>query len=167
MPQNTTAAAIMTKKLHKLSPDTSVMDAVAMLLKQKISGAPVVDGNGALVGILSELDCVNHICHCAMTDSPPLDVADLMTKDIYTVGPETTLLTLAHVFSTKRYRRLPVVDSNGRLLGQLSRRDLMRALFEIMKVQQSKNTGPLYLSAIYDSDEAPAHLSGSSPSTSS
>ena len=162
MPQNTTAADIMTKKLHTLTPDTGVMDAVAMLLKNKISGAPVVDKQGALVGILSELDCVNHIGHCAMTSAPPLDVADLMTKEIQTVSPETTLLTLAHIFTTKRYRRLPVVNAQGRLLGQLSRRDLMRALFEIMKVQQSKHTGPLYLSAIYDSDQAPARVSGSS-----
>ncbi len=160
MPQTTTAADIMTKRLHTLSPQISVMDAVAMLLKNKVSGAPVVDDKGALVGILSELDCVNHIGHCAMTNAPPLEVGDLMTKDIQTVTAETTLLTLAHIFTTKRYRRLPVVNAQGRLLGQLSRRDLMRALFEIMKVQQNTHTGPLYFSAIYDHDEAPARLSG-------
>lgn len=157
MPNKTTAADIMTKKLHTLSPTDNVMDAVAMLLKNKVSGAPVVD-KGRLVGILSELDCVNHVGHCAMTNSPPLDVGDLMTKEIVTVPPDTTLLTLAHIFTTKRFRRLPVVDEQGQLLGQLSRRDLMKALFEIMKVQQSSKSKPLYLSAVVDSSDVPARL---------
>ena len=159
MPTTTTASDIMTKKLYTLAPEMNVMDAVPMLLKHKISGAPVVDAKGNLVGILSELDCVNHIGECAMTNAPPQSVRDLMTKDLTTVPPETTLLTLAHIFTTKRYRRLPVVDRQGRLLGQLSRRDLMRALFEIMKVGQSRNARPLYLSAIYDQDQMPARLS--------
>ena len=162
MPSNTTAADIMTRKLFTLNPEMSVMDAAQLLLRQKVSGAPVLNEKKELVGILSELDCVNHISHCAMTNSPPRPVGELMTTKLETVGPDTTLLTLAHIFTTKRYRRLPVVDAQGRLLGQLSRRDLMRALFEIMQVQQSKNTGPLYLSAIYESDQAPARIAGSS-----
>ena len=160
MPNKSTAADIMTKKLISVTPQTDVMDAVDLLLKNKISGAPVVDHRGRLVGILSELDCVNHISHCAMTNTPPDVVGELMTKELTTVAPETTLLTLAHIFTTKRYRRLPVVSAQGQLLGQLSRRDLMRALFEIMKVQRSKNTGPLYLSAVVDRDQAPARIVG-------
>lgn len=158
MPDRTTAARIMTRKLITLTPEMSVMDAVALLLKHQISGAPVIDASGSLVGILSELDCANHISHCAMNGVPPGDVDDLMTRNVETVGPDTTLLTLAHLFSTKRYRRLPVLDSAGVLVGQVSRRDLMRALFDIMRVSQRRESGPLYLSAIYDIDQAPAKL---------
>ena len=158
MPEKTTAGQIMTTKLVTLSPKDNVMKAVEVLLKYKISGAPVVNEDGALVGILSELDCVNDIINSAMTNELPSAVEDRMTKDVLTVGPDATLLSVGHIFSTKRYRRLPVVDATGRLLGQLSRRDLMRALYDIMRVRQNKKSGPLYLSAIYGSDEAPAKI---------
>ena len=159
MPKSTTAADIMTTKLVTVTPTMNVMEAAALLLKHKISGAPVVDDSGSLVGILSELDCAAHICHRAVENLPPLEVSELMTKDVETVPPETTLLTLADIFTTKRYRRLPVVDADGRLIGQLSRRDLLRALLKIMSKQQGHEPSLLYLSAVLD--EAPAKIRGS------
>lgn len=152
------AKDIMTSDLVTVAPEMTVMDAVGLLLKHKISGAPVMDAKRRLVGIMSELDCVNHISHSAMNGVPPKRVEDLMTRDVKTVPPETNLLTLVHHFSHHRYRRLPVVDDEGTLLGQISRRDLLRALYETMQVQQKRKEGPLYLSAIYGSDEAPARL---------
>jgi CBS domain-containing protein len=126
------------------------------LLKHKISGAPVVDDKGSLVGILSELDCVNHMCHRATENLPPLDVHELMTRDVVTIAPQASLLTLADLFAKKRYRRFPVVDEDGRLIGQVSRRDLLRALNDIMRKRTDDDPGPLYLSAIHD--EAPAKV---------
>lgn len=159
MPKNTTAADIMTKRLVTVTPSMNVMEAVELLLRNKISGAPVVDDKGALVGIVSELDCVNHMAHRAVEQLPPREIEDLMTREVRTVTPHTTLLTLADIFTTKRYRRLPVVDeSTGRLLGQVSRRDLLRALYEIMSEKPTQDIAPLYLSAV--SDEAPAKVRG-------
>lgn len=158
MPNKTRADEIMRKQLVTVSPEMSVMDAVAVLLKNQISGAPVVDAKGGLVGIMSELDCVNHISHSAMNGVPPKSVEDLMTPNVETVPPDATMLTLVHIFAHKRYRRLPVVDESGALLGQISRRDVMKALFEMMKVEKDRKDGPLYLSAIYDGDQAPARL---------
>ncbi len=158
MRDSTVAGQIMTKDLVTVRPDMTVMEAVGVLLKHQISGAPVMDANRRLVGIMSELDCVNHISHSAMNGVPPEQVEDLMTRDVKTVSPDATLLTLVHHFTKYRYRRLPVVDEEGTLLGQISRRDLMRALYELMQVQQKRKEGPLYLSAIYGSDEAPARL---------
>lgn len=158
MPQNTTAADIMTRDLVTVHPDTNVLEAVDRLLEHKISGAPVVDETGHLVGILSELDCVKHMCSRAMENLPPLEVSELMTREVQTVTPDTNLLTLAHIFTTKRYRRLPVVDPQGHLLGQLSRRDLLKALQDIMTRQTKGEAAPLYLSAIYD--QAPAKVRG-------
>ena len=160
MPKNTTAADIMTTRLITLKPEMNVMVAVKLLLKNKISGAPVVDESGALVGILSELDCVTHICHQAIEQLPPLTVGQLMTAEVETVLPDTKLTTLADIFSTKRFRRLPVVDKQGRLRGQVSRRDLLKALDDLMAVRNRDEPGPLYLSAVLD--EAPASVRGSS-----
>ncbi len=158
MPNKTTAGEIMRKKLMTVTPDMSVMEAVGLLLKHQFSGAPVLDDKGALVGIMSELDCVNHISDAAMNGVPPKQVEDLMTTEVETVGPDTTLLTLVHIFSQRRFRRLPVVDSSGKLLGQISRRDLMAALYDKMKAEQKKKDGPLYLSAL--GDKAPSKVLG-------
>lgn len=148
----------MNSRLVTVSPQMSVMEAVGLLLKHRISGAPVTDENNNLVGIMSELDCVNHISHSAMNGVPPKLVADLMKTDVKTVSPDTSLLTIAHIFNETRFRRLPVVDEEGRLLGQISRRDLMRTLYEMMKHERKRQEGPLYLSAIYDTDQAPAKI---------
>ncbi|MEL6186357.1 MAG: CBS domain-containing protein [Myxococcota bacterium] len=156
MPQTKTAADIMTTRLVTLKPEMNVMVAVKLLLRHNISGAPVVDGQGGLIGILSELDCVNHIVHRAMENLPPLEVSQLMTKEVYTVLPGTTLPTLADLFTTKRFRRLPVVDKKGKLRGQVSRRDLLRGLDELMLVRNRDEPGPLYLSAL--DNEAPAKV---------
>jgi CBS domain-containing protein len=156
MPDKTYARDFMRKQLVTVTPEMSVMDAVGVLLKNKFSGAPVLDDGGNLVGIMSELDCVNHISDAAMNGVPPKRVEDLMTRDVETVSPDATMLTLVHIFAQKRFRRVPVVDDSGRLLGQISRRDLMEALYEKMKVAQKKKDGPLYLSAV--SDQAPASV---------
>ncbi len=158
MPENTKAADIMQRKLITIPPNKNVMEAVEILLKNKISGAPVVDSNGKLVGILSELDCANEIINSAMMNTSPPDVADIMSTEVFTVRPDENMLTIAHLFTTKGYRRLPVVDEQGRLLGQLSRRDLMRAMYEAMKRRDNKRPKPLYLSAIYDSGDMPAQV---------
>ncbi len=158
MPDKTRAREIMRTKLVTVKPDANVMEVVEVLLKNQISGAPVLDAKGNLIGIVSEFDCMNSISHSAMTGVPPKPVSDLMTRDVETVGPDTTLLTMVHIFGQKRYRRLPVVDASGRLLGQISRRDLMRALYQKMRSQMKRKDGPLYLSAIYDSDQAPAKI---------
>ncbi|MEO1172038.1 MAG: CBS domain-containing protein, partial [Myxococcota bacterium] len=79
----------MNTKIITVSPDMSVMDAVGLLLKHSISGAPVTDAQGNLVGIMSELDCVNHISHSAMNGVPPKQVVDLMKTEVETVAPDT------------------------------------------------------------------------------
>jgi len=166
MPSETTAADIMRRKLVSFRPDTPVMDAVASLLEHAISGAPVLDDERRLAGILSELDCASHLVQCIMFSEPAGIVGDLMTKDVETVPPDCTLLTLAHHFKERRVRRLPVVDEHNRLLGQVSRRDLMRALFEKAKPRHRRGPKPLYLSAVYGTEDLPADLDPSSPSKS-
>lgn len=156
MPKKTTAGQIMTTRLITVTPEMNVMQAVKLLLKHRISGAPVVDQDRNLVGILSELDCINHITHRIVERLPPLEVGQLMTKSVETVPPDATLMTLADIFTTKRFRRLPVVDDKRRLLGQVSRRDVLWALDELTAVRNREDPGPLYLSAV--ADEAPAKI---------
>jgi len=118
---------IMTKKLITFQPDMRVLAAIESLLKHKISGAPVVDENGNLVGVLSEIDCMSTIIQDLYYSDSGGSVEDFMSTEITTVNSEMGLVDLAEIFQKKHFRRLPVVD-NGILVGQVSRRDVLKAI---------------------------------------
>jgi len=129
---NRTAADIMTEKVVTLSPDTNVYAAMRTLLKKKISGAPVVDKNGTIVGILSEKDCLKVVTAEAFDGVPEGTVASYMTRTVNFVDPSVSIYDVINRFLQNHFRRLPVVDRNGRLLGQVSRRDVL-AVIESMR----------------------------------
>jgi len=118
---------IMTKKLITFQPDMRVLAAIESLLKHKISGAPVVDENGNLIGVLSEIDCMSTIIQDLYYSDSGGSVEDFMSTEITTVNSEMGLVDLAEIFQKKHFRRLPVVD-NGILVGQVSRRDVLKAI---------------------------------------
>lgn len=118
----------MTKNLVTFKPETDVYIAVDYLLAHKISGAPVVDGAGALVGIFSESDCLRSSIQSTYHEGQGGGaVQDYMTKNVDVVDPEADIISIAELFITKKRRRLPVVE-RGRLVGQISRRDILRAM---------------------------------------
>ena len=118
---------IMTKKLITFQPDMRVLAAIESLLKHKISGAPVVNENGNLVGVLSEIDCMSTIIQDLYYSDSGGSVEDFMSTEITTVNSEMGLVDLAEIFHIKHFRRLPEVD-NGILVGQVSRRDVLKAI---------------------------------------
>jgi CBS domain-containing protein len=120
----------MSGKLITFSPDTDVLDAIHELLQYRIAGAPVVDDHGNLVGMLSEFDCMKVVLSSAYHHEPGGPVADLMVRDVKTVDADMSVIDLAQLFMQSRFRRYPVLDGN-RLVGQISRRDVLRALVEI------------------------------------
>jgi CBS domain-containing protein len=121
------ASEIMQRRLHTVSADASVEEAIRSLLKKHHSGAPVVDAAGKLVGVLSEYDCVAVLARAATDKWPAGRVSDRMTTEIETVPPTEDVLALSTRFSQGRHRRLLVVE-DGRLVGLISRRDLLSAL---------------------------------------
>lgn len=141
------ARDMMVRKLHTVRPETAVYDAIRMLLDRRVSGAPVVDASGKLVGILSERDCIQSVMR-AIDGLPPATVERVMSKDLITVEEDADFLSVAHVFLTKSVRRIPVVDEAGKLLGQISRRDLLKAAAEVFDEAPSREAAVLYLSAL-------------------
>ena len=117
----------MARTLVTFKPDTPVLDAVHVLVKNRIAGAPVVDDEGNLVGMLSELDCMKVALQAGYHGEYGGPVRDYMSDGVQTVNAEMSIVDLAEVFIDKRYRRFPVTDKN-RLVGQISRRDVLRAL---------------------------------------
>ena len=111
-----TAADIMTRSVVTLLLTSDIYDAVRTLLKHKISGAPVVDENQKLVGVLSEKDCLKVLVGAALEGLPEGRVSDYMTRDVETIGPSSSLYEVVHRFISRPYRRLPVVDDTGRVI---------------------------------------------------
>ena len=71
-----------------------------------------------------------------------------MSKDVVSVGPGTGILQVAHLFLRKRLRRIPVVDADGVLLGQVRRRDLLKRAVSIFEGAKTREAALLYLSAL-------------------
>jgi CBS domain-containing protein len=112
------------------NPDTDVLDAIHELVRHRIAGAPVVDDYGNIVGMLSELDCMKVALTAGYHGEMGGPVSEFMTVDTITVDAEMSIIDLAQQFLDLGFRRYPVVLEN-RLVGQISRRDVLRALGEL------------------------------------
>lgn len=117
----------MAKTLVTFTPEMDVLDAVHQLVTHRIAGAPVVDDAGNLVGILSELDCLRVTLNAGYHGRWGGPVSEFMSSDVKTVDADMSIVDLAQVFLDSGFRRFPVMDGN-RLVGQISRRDVLRAL---------------------------------------
>ena len=117
----------MARTLVTFKPDTEVLDAIHELVKHRIAGAPVVDDEGNLVGMLSELDCMKVALNAGYHGTSGGPVSDFMSDGVETIDAEMSIIDLAQQFINTRYRRFPVLMGT-RLVGQISRRDVLRAL---------------------------------------
>ena len=117
----------MSKKVVTLDPDMEIAHATQYLIAHNISGAPVLDEHGRLLGILTEKDCMEAVMQSVFHGEPVGLVSEYMSANPETVAPDQSILTLAEKLVEGRYHRYPVVD-NGRLVGIISRRDVMRAM---------------------------------------
>ena len=118
----------MTQKLVSLSPDEDAFDAIEKLLNNRISGAPVLDDQGTFLGVFSEKDSMRALISAAYEQLPSTSVGALMnTRRQRVIAPGTDLLSIAKMFVETPLRRLAVVDENEKLVGQVSRRDVLRA----------------------------------------
>ncbi|MDJ0814246.1 MAG: CBS domain-containing protein [Woeseiaceae bacterium] len=120
----------MAGQLITFKPDMEIMDAIHELVQQRVAGAPVVDDKGDLVGMLSELDCMKVALNAGYYGDWGGPVADYMTTAVESVDSEMNIVDLAQKFLDSGYRRFPVLRNN-RLVGQISRRDALRALSEL------------------------------------
>ncbi len=120
----------MARDLISFYPETEVLDAIHDLVTHRIAGAPVVDHRGELIGMLSELDCIKVALDASYYGQRGGPVADYMTTEVQTVDADMNIVDLAERFATSRFRRFPVMK-DGRLVGQISRRDVLRALEDL------------------------------------
>ncbi|MTI21040.1 CBS domain-containing protein [Fulvivirga sp. RKSG066] len=125
----------MTRQLITFRPEQTMEEVIKILLTKRISGGPVVDEEGNLVGIISEGDCLKEVVRGKYNNTPTLHgtVREHMATEVKTMAPEMNIFDAARMFLELKLRRFPVLK-DGRLLGQISQRDVMRA------VQSLKNS---------------------------
>ena len=124
-----TVRQYMTTKVVTFTPEMDLRRAIRLLLRHGISGAPVVDASGALVGILSKRDCLKVAFRVSYHQAEAGPVSAYMSRDVETVEADAPLVELAERFLRSTFRRYPVVE-RGRLVGVISRHDVLRALDE-------------------------------------
>ena len=161
------ASEIMTSPVITVTPATSIAEAARLMLQHRISGLPVVDGEGAVVGVITEGDLLRRpemgaAPHHPMwlelllgpgrladeyTHAHARRVGEAMTGDVVSVPPQADVADLVQLMNRRRIKRLPVIDS-GKLVGIVSRANLVRAL---VKALVQKPARPLSDDAIWKS----------------
>ena len=116
----------LTRFIFKLLQD--LLSLVDLLLIQGISGAPVVDEDGRLVGMISEQDCLRAILVGTYQGDIGGRVGDVMSSPVETIQLGSNIVEVAERMLQTNRRRFPVIDSEENLRGQISRRDLLRAV---------------------------------------
>ncbi|MDH3510959.1 MAG: CBS domain-containing protein [Gammaproteobacteria bacterium] len=131
MPRSIRVRDYMSAHLVTFTPDMEILEAVHLLVRNRISGGPVLDLRGNLIGMLSESDCVRVALNAAYHSEWGGRVEEFMAREIKTVDADASIVDVAAIFVDSGYRRLPVVEGN-RLVGQISRHDILRAM-EILR----------------------------------
>jgi CBS domain-containing protein len=129
------ARDIMIRKVHTVRPTDPLWKVIDTICRKKVSGVPVVDAKGNLVGLISERDILY-----AMQPGPAgaagkglrnvdgLLARDVMVVKVITGTPGTEALRLASIMALRKIRRIPIVDG-GKLVGIVSHGDVYRAIF--------------------------------------
>ena len=130
--KSATVSDHMTRKLVTFRPEQSIEEVMDILVKKNISGGPVVNDKDELVGMISEGDCLKQVVKGKYHNLPDekTTVADHMVRDIITIEPDKDIFDAAHQFLDKRIRRFPVLDK-GKLVGQISQKDIMKAVMQL------------------------------------
>jgi CBS domain-containing protein len=125
-------ACVMTTDVVSVAPNALIENAIDVMIEHAISGLPVIDDQGKLVGLISEYDALNLLLEPPSEVGLVAPVVSFMTRDVVTIPLDTPLDTAAHMMQAAGLRRLPVVDGD-RVVGIVSRRDLMRVVREMRR----------------------------------
>ncbi len=152
---------VMTKNVTTVSPDAAIKEVATQMCLNRISGMPVVDAEGAIVGIISEKDIFRHLFdnleQVIGAGRPQLKdlkehyagviglrASDVMTAQVESVDPEMPVLTAAAMMWWHQFRRYPVVEG-GKLVGIISMGDVHRAVFKESVLSPQEAGEPVHI----------------------
>ena len=122
----------MSRQLITFNADTPLFAAIKIFSEHPVSGAPVLDKAGNLVGVMSEVDCLRGILNKTYhKEEVGGTVGEFMTTKVDTVSGNTDIIAVAEKFIQRGRRRIPVVE-HGKLIGQVSRKDILRAVHDFI-----------------------------------
>ena len=145
------ARDIMTTQVLSVTRETPLMEVAELMARENISGLPVVDKDGKPAGIISEKDFLSHMgsgdkSHfmsvvaeclrgkgCVAVPIRSQKAEDIMTSPAVTVGEDTPAMEIAGIFTKKNINRVPVIARDGRIIGIVSRADIVRASLKNVK----------------------------------
>jgi CBS domain-containing membrane protein len=135
---------VMTQNVIKVREDADINEVATLLSENRISGLPVVDSQDRVIGMITEADVlamvgmkkehsfkdvIRHLLGEPLSGPKRSKrLRDVMTKPAITAGPEADIREIALTLDEKRIKRLPVVDEQGKLIGVISRADIVRAI---------------------------------------
>ena len=115
------ARDIMTRNVYTTSPEVSVQEVAQLLVQKDISGVPVINRDGLIIGIITEADIIGKV------NREGLCVADIMTPELIFVDEETRVGDIAMLLVERKIKRVPVMR-NGKLVGIVCRADIVNAV---------------------------------------
>ena len=137
---------IMAKDVVSVKPDDNARDAISLLFKMEISGLPVINTEGKLVGMFTEKDVLKQILPSYLEkvgrfvyeenpksiknkfqDLANLSVSQLMRREVITIDEETSLCEAARIILIQKIRRIPVLDKEKRVVGIVAREDIVKS----------------------------------------
>ncbi len=126
--QSLTVSDYMTTSLITFKPDQSIESVMQALIKNRISGGPVVNDKNELVGIISEGDCIKQISESRYYNMPMQDqtIEKHMASNVETIDGNMNIFDAANKFLESKRRRFPILE-NGKLVGQISQKDILKA----------------------------------------
>ncbi len=119
----------MVTNLVTFHPDTELFKAIEVMLERRISGAPVVDSQGKIVGLLSEWDCLSRILQGSYYKQVGGTVSDYMQTEVHTAAPGDDIVDVADTMTRNNWRPMPIVE-NGKLVGILSCPDILQVIYD-------------------------------------
>jgi len=122
-----TARDVMRENVITVGAEASLHDAIELLMQHKISGLPVVDAKQRVIGVITEKDMVKLLYE---PRGKLKKVGDLMVQKVVSFEVDTPLVEICDCLMSESFRRVPIVD-NGKLVGLISRADLMPTLLEL------------------------------------
>ena len=123
----------MATDLVTFAVDTPIIEVVHTLLAHNITGAPVLNAGGEVVGLIDDKDCLRVLIDSAYYNQPMSNntVSHYMTNVMKTITTDADIVDVANIFLTTPFKRLIVMDKQGKLAGQVSRRDILSAIEEM------------------------------------
>ncbi len=135
-----TATDLMTRTVHTVSPDTDITEAVGVLTSHKISGAPVVDADNHVLGVLTHEGCMRALSGATFNGELPGKVSDHLAREFAIAEPTADLFLLVSMLSNEAGRRVLIVAEH-KLVGIVTRTDALKALDAFRRAREEAGDG--------------------------